>query len=194
MPESIQKGPYFTNLDSTLNNPDTRGPARAALTAWLAINKQASRDAQREKLAQLAVKHGILNDQPGMTPEQARAHVRQEWLGNNPLWWPEANAPDKGVNDVATIIVNALLNAMDLSGQFSKPLDCLWSCHDTAEPKVDVAIVAGDQQITVIFHTPRPRDGASNQRAGATQPVVVVGLPQDPADGLVREVNMAIVK
>ncbi|MBI1815860.1 MAG: hypothetical protein HYR72_12850 [Deltaproteobacteria bacterium] len=143
MPESIQKGPFFVNLDNALNNPTTREQVRADLQDWL--KKQPLDNAA---FAALAMKHKVFTDQVGgITAAAGRDHFLNDWLAPATFWW--------SVKNTAEILAQALLRAIDLTAKTGLPIGSLWSCHGTAE-HVDVAVGVNGQQITFIIHTNQP--------------------------------------
>ncbi len=163
MPESIQKGPFLTNLDNILNNPTTREQVRVDLQDWL------TKPPDNKAFADLAVTRKVFTDQKdqmgGMTAAAARDHLLKDWLAPATFW--------PSVQNTAEILAQALLHAIQMIKENGGlPIGCLWSCHGTAE-HVDVAVGVNGQQIAFIIHTNQPPEqpaGSQPQDTGLTLP------------------------
>jgi hypothetical protein len=83
------------------------------------------------------------DDQGLIDTDAERNHLKNHWFTN---WWPQCQP-------TPPLIRRGLLMGLDLSLQYSVPLDCYWCCAGDA---FEFVAMRSDQQITLIITTPPP--------------------------------------
>ena len=99
----------------------------------------------RKNLVDIAKSYGMVQ-----TPAEEQ-HLRRHLLNeDNKGWWRQAQP-------IEPIIRHALRKATELSRELDLPVDSYWVCSgEGRKAPFEASISVSPQQITLIFHTPRP--------------------------------------
>jgi len=100
---------------------------------------------KRTNLVDIAEKYGLVRS--AREAQHLRTHLLNEGKKG---WWQHAQP-------IEPIVRQALLKTVELVRQHDLPVDAYWVCSGSGRnAPVEASVAVSKQQITLIFHTPRP--------------------------------------